>query len=538
MAVGMTLRTATMSVDASADAGCAEHFVCSEPPGAPTGDVGWRSAVFRGSYIDVYGVAHPALVKAFRTPAMFAREARGLAIAELLGIGPRAYMPAGVRWPKRGRYCLPDGPIDDATLMICEEDVGVSLRAVLDARWTGADGAGTVANRLALLSDESWEALCAKVLLDLCEQVRALQDGRGRMMPPLVHGDIKPENVCVRLHGEPGDGRFDPRFVRATLIDFEGVGPATQREAARRPMTPRYGAYLVRTAAPCEYDLGCVALLFRELMCGPLLAAEAFCDWMWFSDAPTRAIFRFVQTDSGYCGVGDARELASTVDRLAGKLGLVRVEEFFAGDVAAAARDLMGGRTWMDMKDLAEVGGRLCEERGDHVPMLALAIYLIRERAVGRCADEDLPTFGEMDPDRYEEAVEQAQAWLAFLTRDLGLALAQPGQERGACVERFSAEELAQLEQLECTRRFRAAREAEVPFTLAERDGRLIEDARAALQRGGSSAAGHVGDSAGRMPARLGLERERIRAVQLMARKTAERLIDTLSELGLSLFRP
>lgn len=536
MAVGTAPQTETMSVEVSADTGCAERFVCNEPPNAPTGDVGWRSAVFRGSYIDAFGVARPALVKAFRTPAMFAREVRGLAIAELLGIGPKVYMPAGVRWPERERYCLPDGPIDDAALMICEEDVGVSLHAVLDARWTDASGIDVVAKRLASLPDESWKAFCTKVLFDLCEQVRALQEGRGRMMSPLVHGDIKPENVCVRLHGESGDGRFDPRFVRATLIDFEGMGPATLREAARRPLTPRYGAYLVRTAAPREYDLGCIALLFHELMRGPLPAAEAFCDWAWFSDAPTRGIFRFVQADDRYCGVGDARELAYTVDRLAGELGLVRVDEFSAGDGASAAQvrdaaqDLMGGRVWMDMKDLAEVGGRLCEERADHVPMLALAIYLIRERAAGRHFDEGLPTFSEMDPERYEDAVEQAQEWLVFLTQDLGFDLAQTGSGRGARVERFSAEELAQLEQLECTRRLRAAREAEAPFTLTERDGRLIEDAHAADQRGGSKVTG-------RMPVRLRLERERIHATRLMAHKTAEELIDTLSELGLSLFR-
>lgn len=535
MAVGMIPQTETMSVDTAVDAGCAERFVCSEPPNAPTGNVSWRSAVFRGSYIDASGVARPALVKAFRTPAMLAREVRGLAIAELLGIGPKAYMPAGVRWPKHGSYCLPDGPIDDTALMVCEEDAGVSLRAVLDARWAGTDGVDAVTKRLASLSDESWEALCAKVLLDLCEQVRALQEGRGRMMPPLVHGDIKPDNVCVRLYGEAGDGRFDPRLVRATLIDFEGVGPATLREAARRPITPRYGAYLVRTAAPREYDLGCIALLFRELTCGPLPAAEAFCDWAWFNDAPTRAIFRFVQADGRYCGVGDARELANTVGRLAGKLGLVRIDEFFDGGKDAthirdAVRDLTGGRTWMDMKDLAEVGGRLCEERADHVPMLALAIYLIRERATGRYIDEGLPVPGEMDSGRYEEAAEQAQEWLVFLTRDLGLVLARSGEERGARVERFSAEELAQLELLECTRRLRAAREAEIPFALTERDGRLIEDAHAANLQDGSKAAG-------RMPARPSLERERIRAARLMARKTAEKLIDTLSELGLSLFR-
>ena len=177
-----------------------------------------------------------------------------------------------------------------------------------------------------------------------------------------------------------------------------------------------------------------------------------------------------------------------------------------------------------------EVGGRLCEERADHVPMLALAIYLIRERATGRYIDEGLPAPGEMDSERYEEAAEQAQEWLVFLTRDLGLVLARSGEEHGARVGRFSAEELAQLELLESTRRLRAAREAEIPFTLTERDGRLVEDAYAANLQDGPKAAGC-------MPARLSLERERIRAVRLMARKTAEKLIDTLSELGLSLFR-
>lgn len=434
-------------------------FICDDAPGPAPGRPGWRSAVFHGRYIDEAGCERPALVKVFREPSMFMREVGGLAVAHHVGIGPKVYGPEGLRWPDRDRFALPDGPLTPSSLLVCEEDVGVSLRAVLDRRAALLAGQARMPRAatdwFAGLPEDDWDRLCTKVLFDLCVQVAALQRGTGAFPRPLAHGDIKPENVCVRSFGAGDAQVFDPGAVRATLIDFESLGPATHRDLSSHPATPRYRSYFSRTPAPRVYDLGCVALLYRELRCGHLPAAEDFCDWEAFADAPLGSVFWFAYMNGAWCGFGNADELPALIDRLAGELGLRHIDDAFPRVEAdgtgarAVAKALLHGRVWMDKKDLIELGSDLRMEYGDYYGKIAVAINACYERAVHEGAWPMAPVSEQEDPALYAQNFDQACAWFDYLTKDLGLVVTRSGEERGHPVEQLTDGELAQLEILE-----------------------------------------------------------------------------------------
>ena len=521
-------------------------FICDDAPGTASGRSGWRSVVFHGRYVDEAGYEHPALVKVFREPSMFMREVGGLAMAHHVGIGPKVYGPEGLRWPDRDRFALPDGPLTSASLLICEEDVGTNLRVVLDRRAALLAGEprvlGAAADWFAGLPEGDWGRLCTKVLFDLCVQVAALQQGTGAFSRPFAHGDIKPENVCVRFFGSDASETFDPQAVRATLIDFESLGPATHRDLSSRPATPCYRAYFARTPAPRVYDLGCVALLYRELTCGHLPAIEDFYDWETFADAPLGPVFWFAYANGAWCGFGNADELPALIDRLACELRLRHVDDVFpcVGDdgtgAHAVAKALLHGRVWMDKKDLIEMGSDLRMEYGDYYGKIAVAINACYDRAVHEGAWPMAPVSEQEDPALYAQNFDQARAWFNYLTKDLGLVVTRAGEERGRPVDQLTDGELAQLEILEHGRWLNVKRtQGWRPFT-ADDQARLAATLSAAELADPACVKRTLdGWKVNRLMRPWG---ELTEDEKYMTREMMKNLVPVLKDLGISVCRP
>ncbi len=447
-------------------------FICDDDPASFAWRPAWRSAVYRGRYVDAAGYERPALVKAFRTPTSFQREVAGLSVAGLMGAGPALLSPDGLRWSDRARFRLPDGSaIGEGALLVCEEDAGASLRVLIDerARWL-ADGGAPAEDRaregspvlLARLSPDGWGRLCDKILVDLCEQVEALHNGLNAGRSPLVHGDIKPENVCVGVWGPR------PEDARATLIDFESAGRATQGAMARRPSTPRYRAYLAGVADPRSYDAGCVALVCYELLRGALPAPERFSDWEAFGELPTSELLSFGPLgagvrEEGRCALGDPGRLLDVAARAARRLGLSGVDDRFTGKTARGiARRHMGRRAWVDQKDLREIGSDLAmefTEYGAYCQKIAQAISACYNLAVRNERWDRVQITAEDDPAIYAQNFDQAEAWFGYLTDELGLEVTRAGDETGERVEQLRPAELARLMRLEHERWLVAKRE-------------------------------------------------------------------------------
>ena len=548
-------------------------FICDDDPAAGVWRPAWRSAVFHGRYVDAAGFARLALVKAFRTPDAFQREVMGLSVAGLLGVGPALLMPEGVRWPGRAGFRLPDGAcVGEGSLLVCEEDVGVSLRALIRARarWRAGAGAdeGGVARAtdpavppcgasadstapaggatpeddpvlLAYLDPDGWDRLCDKVLLDLCEQVDALHNGLNEGKSPLVHGDIKPENVCVRAYGPR------PEDARATLIDFESAGRATQGSMAHRPSTPHYRAYLEEVSDPRGYDAGCVALVCYEMRVGELPRAELFSSWGLFRELPTAELFFYVPWR--HVGTGDEGGHAfSNPDALFGvsagaarRLGLTWVDRHFVSeDVRRIANRHMGRRVWVDQKDLREIGSDLAmgfTEQGAYFQKIAQAINACYNLAVSDGRWDRVQITEEEDPAIYAQNYEQAQAWFGYLTDTLGLEVVHAGEETGERVEQLSPAELMRLERLE-HERWLLAKEAQGWRGLEPADEKRLAD--------------ELGPAGAADPARRKrlLDSWKVNELmrpwdelsedeQYMTRAMMESLVPVLAELGLSVCR-
>lgn len=437
-----------------------DFFTCTECDaacGRLAGD-SWRSSVYRGMYIDEFGVEHPAIMKAFSNMDAYAREIEGLAIAGVLGVGPARYMRDGVRWPGCGDYRLPDGSaISEQTPLVCVEDAGVNLKEFLDARKAGGsaidDGAMAHANTMARanMSTNDWLAFCSKVLLDLCLQVDALQYGGSRAY---VHGDIKLENICVQFYGPKSE------HARATLVDFESMSRATSMDAARYPRTRWYEAALEGVSDARSYDVGCIALVYWLIAGGRTPGSET----PGPDDLHDTWTARFFQSMKASDGDGDSvvlfscrpDKLLETAAAIAGELELPFVDDLYpALGAARIVRERIGRRSrcdrggWIDEKDKQEIGVGINMQIEAYYQDIARALNECYNAAVsggdwrGVCIQED------SNPLLYQQNIDAARAIYGFLTDELGLTLMREGESEGPYVDQLTLAQLMKLERLE-----------------------------------------------------------------------------------------
>lgn len=273
----------------------------------------------------------------------FGLECAALARFGQIGVGPELLAVAEApRAFGQGSLCL------------VEEDAGVNLETALRG---GATVPGVCPRPLADLSTGERRIQNQKIAFDVLCQLKALHDCG------LYHRDLRPANVCLRMHGP------DAADIRATLVDLE-VAAGAYDGLPRAIYRPYYGRLFRHrplgagpaqlgddpfAPTPLDIDMGYLSLLLYELDGGDLEGLGAGADFDRAAFLGRRA--EFLPSESGEflamgaSGVFSPRriEMARDIEPLAESLGLQRVDDAL-GEWQAARRP---GVAWGGFVDRA-----------------------------------------------------------------------------------------------------------------------------------------------------------------------------------------